>query len=82
MVKAASGLTRSFCPALRSVAFASVVPYARPGPAEDAAAMATLRATAIRTLRKHARDRRTCACCHSPWSYRPMHLAASALGVG
>jgi hypothetical protein len=53
-----------------------------PGPGEAGAAMDTLRATAIRTLRQHVRAGRRCALCRGPWPCDPAQLAAPALAAG
>jgi hypothetical protein len=53
-----------------------------PGPAEAAAAMDRLRATAARALSEHVSNDGTCARSHLPWSCDPAHLAESALGAG
>jgi hypothetical protein len=76
------GLPRSARP--RAVALrltASAFPDA-PGPAEAAAAMDRLRATAARTLREHINDGGICARCQLAWPCGPAHLASSALGAG
>jgi hypothetical protein len=51
------------------------------GPAVTAA-MAVLRATAIRTLREHVPHQQICAHCRARWPCEPVHLAATALGMG
>jgi hypothetical protein len=53
-----------------------------PGPAEAAAAMGRLRATAARALSEHVSNDGTCARCYLPWPCDPAHLAESALGAG
>jgi hypothetical protein len=53
-----------------------------PGPAEAAAAMDRLRATAARALSEHVSNDGTCARCYLPWPCDPAHLAESALGAG
>ena len=76
------GLPRSARPrALALRLTASALPGA-PGPAEAAAAMDRLRATAARTLREHINDGGTCARCQLAWPCGPAHLASSALGAG
>ena len=57
-------------------------PVPPPGPAVTAAAMAVLRATAVRTLREHVRHQQICAHCRARWPCEPVHLAATALGMG
>jgi hypothetical protein len=63
---------------------AAAVPHAPsgPGPAEAAAAMDRLRATAARTLSEHLNHDGACARCHLSWPCDHAHLAASALGAG
>ena len=73
------GLPRSARP--RALAL-RLTASALPGPAEAAAAMDRLRATAARTLREHINDGGTCARCHLAWPCGPAHLASTALGAG
>jgi hypothetical protein len=73
------GLPRSARP--RALAL-RLTASALPGPAEAAAAMDRLRATAARTLREHINDGGTCARCRLAWPCGPAHLASTALGAG
>jgi hypothetical protein len=68
--------------ALRVAAAAVPDAPASPGPAEAAAAMDRLHATAIHTLREHVSDHGTCARCGFPWPCERAYLAESALGAG
>jgi hypothetical protein len=78
------GLLRAPWPGAQAQQPAPAVLHAPPGsgPAEAAAAMDRLRATAARALSEHISNDGTCARCHLPWPCDPAHLAESALGAG
>jgi hypothetical protein len=82
-----SGLPRTARQGARAPRLAaSAVPYrpagSGPGPAEAAAAMDKLRATAARTLCEHVGDDGMCLGCHLAWPCDLARLAESALGAG